>query len=74
MNAISGDGSYGPSQISLIDLLFPGFSGVSVSAQQLLAGNMDSFTRLFCTLGMLVLFTRYALRYVWDLVRSYFSS
>ncbi|WVO16656.1 hypothetical protein L204_104336 [Cryptococcus depauperatus] len=46
----------------------------SASAQQLLAGNLDSCTRLLCTLGMLVLFTRYAVCYVGELVKSYFTS
>lgn len=75
MNAISGSGSYhSPSSMSILDVFFPGFSMASASAQQLLAGNLDSYTRLLCTLGMLVLFTRYAVRYVGELVRSYFSS
>ncbi|KAJ5183265.1 hypothetical protein N7492_000881 [Penicillium capsulatum] len=60
--------------MSLIDILFPGLSVVSASAQQVFAGNLDSYTRLLCTLGMVVLFTRYAIRYVWELVRSYFTS
>jgi chaperone BCS1 len=77
MNAINGGSSYSfnsPSQISLVDVLFPGFSVISASAQQLLAGNLDSYTRLLCTLGMFVLFARYTVRYVWELVRSYFSA
>ncbi|KAJ5998010.1 hypothetical protein N7522_009670 [Penicillium canescens] len=75
MNAIDGDGSYQSlSQMSLLDVFFPGLSMASASAQQLLAGNLDSYTRLLCTLGMVVLFTRYAVRYVRELVRSYFTS
>ena len=75
MNAINGGSSYhNPSQMSLLDIFFPGLSMVSASAQQLFAGNLDSYTRLLCTVGMFVLFTRYAIRYVWELVRSYFSS
>lgn len=57
-----------------IDVLFPGFGMASASAHQLFAGNLDSYTRLFCTFGMFVLFARYAVRYVWEIVRSYFSS
>ena len=60
--------------MSLLDIFFPGLSMASASAQQLLAGNLDSYTRLFCTLGIFVLFARYAVRYVWELVKSYFSS
>jgi chaperone BCS1 len=74
MNAINGGSYHGPSQMSLIDVIFPGFSMVSASAHQLLAGNLDSYTRLLCTFGMFVLFARYAVRYVWEIVRSYFSS
>lgn len=75
MNAMSGGGSYhNPSSMSILDVFFPGLSMASASAQQLLSGNLDSYTRLLCTLGMLVLFTRYAVRYVGELVRSYFSS
>ncbi len=75
MNSINGGGSYdNPSpQISLIDVFFPGLNLAFTPAQQLLAGNLDSYTRLLCTLGVFVLFTRYAVRYVWELVRSYFS-
>lgn len=73
MNAISGSSS-SPFQVSLGDVFFPGFSLVSATAQQLLAGNMDSYTRLLCTFGVFVLFTRYAVRYIWEIVRSYFSS
>ncbi|KAJ5703246.1 P-loop containing nucleoside triphosphate hydrolase protein [Penicillium malachiteum] len=72
---MSGGGSYpSPSHMSLIDVFFPGLSIASASAQQLLAGNLDSYTRLFCTLGIFVLFARYAVRYVWDIVRNYFTS
>lgn len=75
MNAITGGGSnHSPPQMSLMDVLFPGFSMISASANQLLAGNVDSYTRLLCTFGMFVLFARYAVRYVWEIVRSYFSS
>ncbi|KAJ5993342.1 P-loop containing nucleoside triphosphate hydrolase protein [Penicillium sp. IBT 35674x] len=75
MNSINGGAMYhSPSQMSLIDVLFPGLGSVSVSAQQLLAGNLDSYTRLFCSLGICVLFARYAVRYVWDIVKSYFTS
>jgi chaperone BCS1 len=60
--------------MSPIDVIFPGFSMVSTTAHQLLAGNLDSYTRLFCIFGVLVLFTRYGVNYVWGIVRTYFSS
>ncbi|KAJ5240024.1 hypothetical protein DTO027B5_4654 [Paecilomyces variotii] len=75
MSAINGGVNYhNPTQISLMDILFPGLGVVSASAQQLLAGNMNSYTRLLCNLGMFILFARYTVRYVWELVRSYFTS
>ena len=63
MNGISGSGS-SPLQMSLSDVFFPGFSMVSASTQQLLASNIDSYTRLLCTFGMFVLFARYTVRYI----------
>lgn len=72
MNPINGGGS-SPFQMSLIDVIFPGFGMVTASARQLLAGDPDSYTRLLCTFGMFILFARYAVRYVWEIVRSYFS-
>ncbi|KAJ5394738.1 P-loop containing nucleoside triphosphate hydrolase protein [Penicillium cosmopolitanum] len=75
MSAINGGVNYhSPPQMSLMDVMFPGLGVLSASAQQLLAGNLDSYTRLFCTLGIFVLFARYAVRYVWDIVKSYFTS
>ncbi|KAJ6096610.1 P-loop containing nucleoside triphosphate hydrolase protein [Penicillium sp. IBT 16267x] len=77
MNAVNRGSSYSinsPSQASLVDVFFPGFSVISASAQQLLTGNLDSYSRLLCTFGMFVLFVRYAVRYIWEIVRSYFTS
>lgn len=78
MNAISGGGSLPfhnmPYQASLVDIFFPGFSFISTSAQQLLAGDLNSFTRLLCACGILVLFVRYAFNYISGVVRNYFSS
>lgn len=75
MSAINGGGNYhNPPQMSLMDILFPGLGVLSASAHQLLAGNLDSYTRLLCTFGIFILFARYAVRYVWEIVRSYLSS
>ncbi|KAJ5086504.1 P-loop containing nucleoside triphosphate hydrolase protein [Penicillium alfredii] len=67
MNTISGGSYRDPSQMSLIDVLFPGFSMASVSVQQLLTNNLDSYTRLFYSLGIFVLFARYTARYFCDI-------
>ncbi|KAL2811827.1 BCS1 N terminal-domain-containing protein, partial [Aspergillus cavernicola] len=63
-----------PYQASLVDIFFPGFSFISTSAQQLLAGNLNGFTRLLCACGIFVLFARYAFNYISDVVRNYFTS
>ncbi|KAJ5644222.1 P-loop containing nucleoside triphosphate hydrolase protein [Penicillium longicatenatum] len=60
--------------MSLLDVFFPGLSMVSASAQHLFAGNLDSTTRFLCTLGMFILFARYAICYAWEVVRKYFTS
>lgn len=56
------------------DVFFPGFSGISATMQQVLAGNVDSYARLLCIGGMLVFLARYAYRYVKKVVETYFSS
>jgi chaperone BCS1 len=60
-------------QISIIDVFIPGFSSISATMQQVLAGNMDSYARLLCIVGVLVFLVRYAYRYVKELVETYFS-
>ena len=61
-------------QISIVDVFFPGFAGISVSMQQLLAGNLNSYARLLCFCGMLVFLVRYGYRYLAELVETHFSS
>ncbi|KAJ6021257.1 P-loop containing nucleoside triphosphate hydrolase protein [Penicillium herquei] len=60
--------------MSLLDVFFPGLGMASASAQQLLAGNLDRTTRLLCTLAILALFTRYAVRYITSTIHvSYYD-
>lgn len=65
MNGISGGGS-SPFQMSLEDVLFLGFSIVSTSSQQLLTDHLDSYTKRFYTLRMLIIFIRYVQEHTED--------
>lgn len=78
MNAFNSGGSSpihtAPAQISIMDVFFPGFTGISASMQQLLAGNLNSYAHLMCMCGMFLFLGRYAYRYLTELVEAYFSS
>ncbi|EDN03759.1 hypothetical protein I7I51_05369 [Histoplasma capsulatum] len=63
-----------PSQISIVDAFFPGFTAISASIQQVLAGNLNSYAHLLCFCGMLLFLGRYAARYLMDLMETYFTS
>ncbi|KAL4862462.1 hypothetical protein BDV12DRAFT_178841 [Aspergillus spectabilis] len=67
---------YMHSQMSLIEVFFPGFSFISATTQQLLAGNRQ-FVQLhsipLCFI-ILALFAHYAFSYVSKVARNYFSS
>ncbi|KAK0628116.1 putative mitochondrial chaperone bcs1 [Bombardia bombarda] len=54
--------------MSIVDIVFPGFTGISAVVQQLLAGNLNSYTQLLCICGMLMFFGRYACRFLGDVV------
>jgi hypothetical protein len=77
MNAISGGSSLPlhtiPYQTTLVDVFFPGFTFISASAQKLLAGDLNGFTRFLCACGVIILFARYAISYVSSVVRNHFS-
>ncbi|EDN04061.1 predicted protein [Histoplasma mississippiense (nom. inval.)] len=62
------------SQISIVDVFFPGFTGISVSIQQLLASDLNSYAHLLCFCSMLLFLGRYAVRYLTDLMETYFTS
>jgi chaperone BCS1 len=60
-------------QISILDLFFPGLTGILAAAQQLLAGNLNTYARLLCICGILVFLGMYAYKYLWESVAAYFS-
>ncbi|EDN11259.1 predicted protein [Histoplasma mississippiense (nom. inval.)] len=78
MNAFNTAGSLpihtAASQISIVDVFFPGFTGISASIQQLLASDLNSYAHLLCFCSMLLFLGRYAVRYLTDLMETYFTS
>jgi mitochondrial chaperone BCS1 len=74
MNAFNGASLIQPfpSQLSIIDIFFPGFTTVSASARELVNGNI-SFGRLLCIGGLLIFLAHYTFRYFGELVDRYFS-
>ncbi|QSS61743.1 hypothetical protein I7I51_03920, partial [Histoplasma capsulatum] len=62
-----------PTQISIMDVFFPGFTGITASMQQLLTGNLNSYAHLMCMCGMFLFLGRYAYRYLTELVEAYFK-
>jgi mitochondrial chaperone BCS1 len=60
-------------QVSILDLFFPGLTGILAAAQQLLAGNLNTYARLLCICGILVFLGIYVYKYLGELVADYFS-
>ncbi|EQL29130.1 hypothetical protein BDFG_08197 [Blastomyces dermatitidis ATCC 26199] len=76
MNIFNGAGSLPihtfPSQISIVDIFLPGFTAISASIRQVLAGNLNS-AHLLCLCGALLLLARYVDRYLTDIVEIHFT-
>jgi mitochondrial chaperone BCS1 len=68
------NGSLPPSQISIIDFFFPGFSRTAAVIQRLVAGKLNNYARLLCALGVLVFGGKYAYRHLEQLVNNHFCS
>jgi mitochondrial chaperone BCS1 len=60
-------------QVSILDLFFPGLTGILAAAQQLLASNLNTYACMLCICGILVFLGIYAYKYLWELVAAYFS-
>ncbi|KAF2194997.1 putative mitochondrial chaperone bcs1 [Zopfia rhizophila CBS 207.26] len=61
-------------QISLLDLLFPGFTSLSSSIWPLLTGAPSLYGRLLCICGLLVLIGKYGPEYFENLLQAHFTS
>lgn len=72
-NATSQIQSIMSEQISLLDLLFPGFTPLSSFVWPLLSGAPSLYGRLLCICGMLVLIGKYGPEYFGTLLEAHFS-
>jgi chaperone BCS1 len=63
-----------PSQLSIVDVFFPGFGTIISSMQHLLAGNLDIYVRLLGICGMITVLGKYGFCYLMEFVETYFSS
>lgn len=61
-------------RVSIVDILLPGFASMSPAIQQLLTGNLNSYTGLLCTCGILLFLGRHAYEHLWELVDKFLSS
>lgn len=57
-----------------LDFLIPGFRPVSTAILPILAGDLNLYARLVCLCAALAFVGKYARRYLWELVETYFSS
>ncbi|KZL81265.1 hypothetical protein CI238_12584 [Colletotrichum incanum] len=63
-----------PHHVSMIDIFFSGFTGITTALHQLLNGNLDSYAGLLCICGMLMIFGKFLCRTVGGFVDTYFTS
>ena len=60
-------------QISLLDVLFPGFTTLSSSPWPLFTGATSLYGRLLCICGLLVLIAKFGPQYFGNLLEAHFS-
>lgn len=60
-------------QISVLDVFFPGFTGILTLVQQLLAGNLNKSARFLCVCAALALSIKYVYRNLKEIMKAYFS-
>ncbi|CAI0648820.1 unnamed protein product [Colletotrichum noveboracense] len=58
----------------IVDIFFPGFSGVTAALHHLLNGNLDSYAGLLCICGLLMISGKFLCRTVGGFVDTYFTS
>ncbi|KAM0268546.1 hypothetical protein ACHAQH_009950 [Verticillium albo-atrum] len=59
------------SHVSILDIFFPGFTGVSAVFQQLASGKLDNYAYLLCICGLLLFFGKATFRLVEGLVETH---
>lgn len=60
-------------QTSILDFFFPGFSGISATIEQMLAGNISTHASLLCFLLAALYFGKRAVFTVWEWVEEHLS-
>ena len=63
-----------PSQVSLLNLFFPGFTGITAATEQLLAGKLNSYAGLLFVCGVLVYFAKHVFDSLWLWVEAHLSA
>ncbi|KAI3528848.1 mitochondrial chaperone bcs1 [Colletotrichum abscissum] len=63
-----------PPHLSVMDIFFPGFTGLTVTLQQLLNGTMDGYAGLLCICGILMVCGKFLCRTVGEFVDTYLTS
>ncbi|KZL64985.1 mitochondrial chaperone BCS1 [Colletotrichum tofieldiae] len=63
-----------PPHVSIMDIFFPGFTGVTAAIHQLLNGNLDGYAGLLCVCGVLMVCSKFLCKTVGGLVDTYFTS
>ncbi|KAK0368952.1 mitochondrial chaperone bcs1 [Colletotrichum limetticola] len=61
-------------QVSIMDIFFPGFTGVTAALHQLLNGNLDSYAGLLCICGLVMVCGKFLGRTIGGFVDTYFTS
>ncbi|KAK2052518.1 hypothetical protein LY76DRAFT_630014 [Colletotrichum caudatum] len=60
-----------PPHLSVMDIFFPGFTGLTVTLQQLLNGKMDGYAGLLCICGTLMVCGKFLWRTVGEFADTY---
>ena len=58
-------------EVSTVDIILPGLAIMSPTIQQLLKGNLNSYTGPLCTCGKLVSLVEHTYEYLWKLVDKF---
>jgi hypothetical protein len=60
-------------QVSVLDLFFPGITGIAAIAEQLLAGRLNTTAHVLLFCGILLYLAKRVPKYAWELVERHLS-
>ncbi|WQF84234.1 Putative AAA+ ATPase domain, ATPase, AAA-type, core [Colletotrichum destructivum] len=60
--------------VSILDLFFPGFTGIIAALHQLVNGNLDGYASFLCICGLMIVCGNFLYRTMEELINSYFTS